>query len=69
MENSKFIQAKGTKKGREGHKSDKTTLVVVKNDMSIKEVTKSMTLDRKEYMWLTLTSLLRIHSQPPKLGQ
>ena len=36
MENSKFIQAKGTKKGREGHKSDKTTLVVVKNDMSIK---------------------------------
>ena len=36
MENSKFIQAKGTKKGREWHKSDKTTLVVVKNDMSIK---------------------------------
>ena len=37
-------------------------------NMSIKEVIESMTADRwKEYMYLTLTNLLRIHSQLQKI--
>ena len=44
----------------------------MKNDISIKVVTKSVILDkiewRKEYMWLTLISLMRIHSQPQNFG-
>ena len=51
----------------------KITLVkIMKNDISIKVVTKSVILDkiewRKEYMWLTLISLMRIHSQPQNFG-
>ena len=44
---SEFIQVKGTKKGRG---RPKITLVeVIKNDMSIKEVTQCMTLDGIEW--------------------
>ena len=43
---SEFIQVKETKKGRE---RPKITFVLVKKDMSIKKVTKSMTLDSIEW--------------------
>ena len=55
-------------------KEPKITLVEVikKKDISFKEVTEGMTLDKikwsKEYMWLILANLSRINNQPKILG-
>ena len=46
VRNNELIQVEGTKKGRV---RQKTTLIeVVKNDLLIKKITKSMILDRTE---------------------
>ena len=45
MNKSELSQVKGPKKGRE---RPKLTLVVVKKDISIKEILENMTLDRME---------------------
>ena len=64
MMNGELIQVGGTKKNIE--RFEITFVEVVKMELLINKVTKSMTLDRieKEYIWSTLNSLLRIHSQP-----
>ena len=62
VRNSESIKVKGMKKGVE---EEKVTLILVKKDMSIKEVNDFGQWNGKnEYMWPTLTSLLRTHSRP-----
>ena len=70
MKKSQLIQVQETKKGRGRIKI--TLVEVVTKDLSIKVVKESMVWIRqnggKENMWLTLISLLRIHSRPQNFG-